>query len=356
MPAVFACEPDWSEALAAELRRTLAPGEGSLKIDVASPGCVVADFGDDPKLAAAEPIVAFAEQTLPAAEACRAASVSQWAEAATRRSSDRLDALDVPWRLHVFSTPFADGSSGAGRAKLVEQAIVERMREVRRRLLRRRNEDSTAAWRPNEALVQVLLTAPDAGWISVVDTGEREAWRYCVSPFVAGRIEPAEDKLAPSRAFAKLVEAERRLGRQIAAGETCVDLGASPGSWSYTALRRNALVTAVDRSPLRDDLMADPGLTFVRGDAFAYWPEQPVDWLLSDVIAFPDRICEMLSRWLGERRCRRFCVTIKFRGRDDDAELEQVKQVLRTSGYRFGLRRLTANKNEACAFGESTVP
>jgi 23S rRNA (cytidine2498-2'-O)-methyltransferase len=352
MPAVFVCEPDWSDALAAELRRTLATIDAGLMIDVVSPDCVVAHCGDDSQLAAAEPIVAFAEQTMPAAEACRAPSVSQWAEAATRRISDRLDSVDVPWRLHVFSTPFADGSSGAGRAKLVEQAIEERMREVRRRLLRRRNEDSEAAWRLDEALVQVLLTAPDAGWISVVDAAQREAWKYCVSPFVAGRIEPAEDKLAPSRAFAKLVEAELRLGCAIAAGETCVDLGASPGSWSYTALKRGALVTAVDRSPLRDDLMTEPRLTFVRGDAFTYWPEQPVDWLLSDVIAFPDRICEMLSRWLGERRCRRFCVTIKFRGRDDDAELERVKQTLRNSGYRFGLRRLTANKNEACAFGE----
>jgi 23S rRNA (cytidine2498-2'-O)-methyltransferase len=352
MPAVFVCEPDWSEALAAELRRTLTADHAALSIETRSPGCTVADAADDLKSAVAEPIVAFAEQTLPAAEPCQAASVSQWAEAATRQISARLDALDLPWRLHVFNTPFADGSGGAGRARLVEQAIIDRLREVRRRLLRRRNEESQGPWQADEALVQVLLTAPDAGWISVVDATERKAWRYCVSPFVAGRIEPAEDKLAPSRAFAKLVEAERRLGRTIAAGETCVDLGASPGSWSYTALRRGASVTAVDRSPLRDDLMADPRLTFVRGDAFTYWPEQPVDWLLSDVIAFPDRICEMLGRWLGERHCRRFCVTIKFRGRDDDAELEQVKQVLRGSGYRFGLRRLTANKNEACAYGE----
>ncbi|MGC3968686.1 MAG: SAM-dependent methyltransferase [Pirellulales bacterium] len=295
MPAVFVCEPDWTAALADELRRTLSPIIGRSQVVESSAGCVVAGAYDDAKLAQVEPIAAFAEQVLPAAAACRAASVSQWAEAATRAVSDGLDQLDVAWRLHVFSTPFPDGTSGVGRAQLVEQAIGERMHEVRRRLLRRRNDDSEGAWRADEALVQVLLTAPDAGWISVVKADERERWRYCLSPWIAGRIEPAEDKLAPSRAFAKLVEAELRLGCRIAADETCIDLGASPGSWSYTALRRGTLVTAVDRSALRDDLMADRRLTFVRGDAFTYWPEEPVDWLLSDVIAFPDRICELLG-------------------------------------------------------------
>jgi 23S rRNA C2498 (ribose-2'-O)-methylase RlmM len=52
----------------------------------------------------------------------------------------------------------------------------------------------------------------------------------------------AADKATPSRAYAKLVEAKLRLGRAIRAGETCVDLGASPGSWTYVAVTRGARV------------------------------------------------------------------------------------------------------------------
>lgn len=352
MPTVFLCEPGWEGALADELRRTwLKPGRAS-DVAASAAGRVVANVESGASSPAADPIVAFASQVLSDAVPCTAASISQWADVACARISARLDQASAPWRLHVFATPFPDGSTGAGRAKLVRDALVAKLREVRRRLLRRMNDAAEAAWLPDEALVQVSLTSSSEGYISIADADMRQAWRHVVSPFVGGLIEPAVDKLAPSRAFAKLVEAERRLGRSIRPGETCVDLGSSPGSWAYTALHRGALVTAIDRSPLRDDLMSNPRLTFLKADAFEYFPSQPVDWLLSDIIAFPDRICELLARWLGERRCRAFCVTVKFRGREDDAELERVKDVLRGSGYRFGLRRLTANKNEACAYGE----
>lgn len=98
--------------------------------------------------------------------------------------------------------------------------------------------------------------------------------------------------------------------------------------------------------------MANARLTFLKTDAFEYFPAEPVDWLLSDIIAFPDRICELLARWLGERRCRAVLRHREISRHNDDAELERVKDVLRGSGYRFGLRRLTANKNEACTLGE----
>jgi 23S rRNA (cytidine2498-2'-O)-methyltransferase len=139
--------------------------------------------------------------------------------------------------------------------------------------------------------------------------------------------------------------------RAIAKDETCVDLGASPGSWTWWALERGARVTAVDRSPLRDDLMRHPQMTFVRGDAFEFQPEEPVDWLLCDVIAFPERSIELLERWLRERWCRLFCVTLKFRGADEYVHLEAARQMLLASGAAFQLRRLSSNKNEVTAFG-----
>ena len=178
------------------------------------------------------------------------------------------------------------------------------------------------------------------------------ALRRIVSPFPKGEIPIASDKAAPSRAFAKLVEAELRLGRRIAAGETCVDLGASPGSWSYVALNRGARVIAVDRAPLRADLMRHPSLVFRKGDAFSFKPDTPVDWLLCDVIAAPERSIGLLMDWLRERRARRFVVTIKFKGREDYPKLEQLKHALPALCGECFLTRLCANKNEACAFGE----
>jgi 23S rRNA (cytidine2498-2'-O)-methyltransferase len=175
--------------------------------------------------------------------------------------------------------------------------------------------------------------------------------RAIVSRFPRGFVPIAEDRRAPSRAFAKLVEAELHLGRQIAKGEVCVDLGASPGSWSYVALQRGAQVTAIDRAELRDDLMQNPRLHFEVADAFKYKPTSVVDWLLCDVIAAPQRSIDLLLEWLSERQMRHFVVTIKFKGGDEYRVLDQLKQQAPPLCTQFGLKRLSANKNEVCAFG-----
>jgi 23S rRNA (cytidine2498-2'-O)-methyltransferase len=178
-----------------------------------------------------------------------------------------------------------------------------------------------------------------------------QVYRWILSPYPKGEIPIAVDKAAPSRAFAKLVEAEQRLGRRILPGETCVDLGAAPGSWTYVALNRGAQVIAVDRAPLRDDLMRNPSLRFHRADAFKFVPDAPVDWLICDVIAEPVRSMELVLDWVRHKRTRHFVVTIKFKGQADYALLEQLKHGLPPLCDEFFLSRLCANKNEACVFG-----
>jgi 23S rRNA (cytidine2498-2'-O)-methyltransferase len=108
----------------------------------------------------------------------------------------------------------------------------------------------------------------------------------------------------------------------------------------------------VDRSPLRPDLMRHPGLRFVKGDAFTFKPDAPVDWLLCDVIATPARSVALLRDWLREKRMCRFVVTIKFKGPPDHTALDDLKTLLPITCGEFSLTRLCANKNEACAIGE----
>ncbi len=172
-----------------------------------------------------------------------------------------------------------------------------------------------------------------------------------VSVFPAGEVPLAEDKAAPSRAFTKVVESEQRLGQRIESGQTCVDLGASPGSWSYVAIQRGAYVTAIDRSPLRDDLMRSSRLNFQQADAFKFKPDNPVDWLICDIIAAPQRSIDLLLEWLRERQMRRFIVTLKFKGTDEYGLMAQLKTAGSALCTDFRLTRLCANKNEVCAFG-----
>jgi len=177
--------------------------------------------------------------------------------------------------------------------------------------------------------------------------------RRVLTRFPGGEVPLATDKQAPSRAFSKLVEAETRMGRRIAARDTCVDLGASPGSWTYVAARRDARVTAVDRSELRADLMQHPRVRFQRGDAFRFQPAAPVDWLLCDVVARAERSAELLTTWLGERWCRHFVVTLKVDDSGSSEVLTRLKRELPVLTSELWLSRLTANKKEVCAFGTS---
>ena len=127
--------------------------------------------------------------------------------------------------------------------------------------------------------------------------------------------------------------------------------GQQPRQLGLAGHPARAQVTAIDRSPLREDLMHHPRLRFVQADAFKYVPEEPVDWLLSDVIAFPARSLELLETWLSRRWCRQFCVTIKFRGQEEYSRLEQCKSLLDSLGTEYCLHRLTHNRNEVTAYG-----
>jgi 23S rRNA (cytidine2498-2'-O)-methyltransferase len=344
MKFVFACEHKWEHVLADELRR-MFPAAGAQMI---AKGWIAAEFV--PRELSTAPTVAFASQCLPDADEIEAVSIATWVQTVGPRVIEELSEHTGPWRLHVFGVYQLNGAVGPRRATLIENGIIEFLRKKQRRLLKTRTSGMDL-FAEGEALVQVGLVTSSSGFLSVALPETLKRLRRCVSPFPCGIVEVPPDRHAPSRAFAKLLEVEIRLSRRIETGATCVDLGSSPGSWAYVALRRGAKVVAVDRSPPRSDLMKDPSLEFVRGDAFRFVPLAPVDWLLCDVIAFPDRVFELLKRWLTERWCRQFCVTIKFRGTADYAKLEPIKNWLAASSAEFLIRRLTSNKNEVTVAG-----
>jgi 23S rRNA (cytidine2498-2'-O)-methyltransferase len=326
------------------LREELARAHLDAKPCVLAPGLVGAEFN----YAQALPPIVFARQLLPDAEEKQAVSINAWSQQLLESVTNRLPE-GQPWLLHV-APRYGEGGAGENRCRFIREAFRELLQRRRRQLLKHM-QPAPQPFTPAASLVQLLLTSPEQGFLSIAVAPRPHELRRVMSPFPKGELAVAGDKAAPSRAFAKLVEAEQRLGLRIGAGETVVDLGASPGSWSYVALRRGAQVIAVDRSPLREDLMRNPRLTFQKGDAFAFQPPAPADWLVCDVIAAPQRSIDLVLDWVRARRCRRFVVTIKFKGHAEYAALDQLKTALPPLCDDFFLTRLCANKNEACAFG-----
>lgn len=140
------------------------------------------------------------------------------------------------------------------------------------------------------------------------------------SPFVNGACLFEEDRAGPpSRAYLKLWEACTLAGAWPAPGETCLDLGAAPGGWTWALARLGAVVTAVDKAPLAPSVAAMPGVTALRESAFALDPGTVgrVDWLFSDVVAYPARLLALVRRWIAAGTARRIVCTVKFQGATD---------------------------------------
>lgn len=329
----------------------------------------------------APPDLIHARQWIPNARPVTAGSVSAWVEAVWTVLLEVVPPHQ-PWRLHVVphygtvvtprmgqrawhttklrgagtspaeGMPVLNPAAGRNRCDLIRAGLEERLRERRRHLLKWLRSGEPEPWTLDDTLVQVCLSEPDAGWISVSAAPQPGEWRRALSPFPKGEVPVAVDKTAPSRAFAKLVEVERRWGYRIQAGETCMDLGAAPGSWTYVAASRGASVIAVDRAPLREDLLQDRRVTWRKGDAFSLVPEVPVDWLLCDVIAAPERTADLLRRWLEAGWMRRFVVTLKLRASGDEAVVDRVREDLTRQCDDGWLAMLSANRHEVCAWGE----
>ncbi|HTI68637.1 MAG TPA: SAM-dependent methyltransferase [Candidatus Limnocylindria bacterium] len=328
-----------------ELRSEIARNYAGTSVQAAAPGVLLAHL---PRTTTAPFPLVFARQCLPNAQFLACPSVRAAAEFLVSAIIGVIPD-GSPWRLHVVPC-YGIGTAGLNRCRLIQEAVIEQLQK-RRRHLRRSLLESTKPFSETESLVQLVLVTPESGYLSAAVAPLPSLSYRVVSPFLKGEIPIASDKAAPSRAFAKLVETELRLGQTITPGETCVDLGATPGSWTYVAVQRGAQVTSVDRSPLRDDLMRNPAVEFVQGDAFTFRPRQPVDWLLCDVIAAPERSIDLLIEWLKAGLCRRFVVTIKFKGSADYPKLDGLKAALEGLAGRWSIAHLCANKNEACAFG-----
>jgi 23S rRNA (cytidine2498-2'-O)-methyltransferase len=160
------------------------------------------------------------------------------------------------------------------------------------------------------------------GSFTLLDEGTVLAAPRCTSPFPNGEVRFVEDRTGPpSRAYLKLWEAFLRAGVRPRPGERALDLGASPGGWTWALARLGARVTAVDKAALDPRVAALPGVTALRASAFALDPRDvdPVDWLVSDVVCYPARLLRLVERWLAAGRARNLICTLKFQGETDHA-------------------------------------
>jgi 23S rRNA (cytidine2498-2'-O)-methyltransferase len=133
----------------------------------------------------------------------------------------------------------------------------------------------------------------------------------------SGRInaqkEVADDPAAPSRSYLKMEEALSIFGESPGKGASVIDLGASPGGWTWSALKRGARVTALDNGAMSPAIAGHPGLTHLKQDAFSFKPQkgQLPDWLFCDMVVRDLDTFNLLLNWVKQKWCRYFIVNLK---------------------------------------------
>ncbi|VAX30698.1 LSU rRNA 2'-O-methyl-C2498 methyltransferase RlmM [hydrothermal vent metagenome] len=146
----------------------------------------------------------------------------------------------------------------------------------------------------------------------------------CSSAFPNGEPHFQEDKKnPPNRAYLKLWEALTRVQEYPSAGQFCIDVGSSPGGWTWVLAQLGAEVWSVDRSPLDERVARMPGIHFEKRDAFSLKPDElprprmKIDWLFSDLVCYPEKLFDWVMMWVDSGVCDNFICTLKFQGKGD---------------------------------------
>jgi 23S rRNA (cytidine2498-2'-O)-methyltransferase len=193
--------------------------------------------------------------------------------------------------------------------------------------------------------------APMGSW-TLLDQKTVLASPDCSSCAPNGQLRFVEDhENPPSRAYLKLFEALTRFGEMPGPGDSCLDLGASPGGWTWVLAELGANVVAVDKAPLAPRVSGRHNVQVLQESAFALSPETmgEIRWLFSDIICYPQRLCDLIERWQRESSVKRMVCTVKFQGVTDFEAMARLAQIPGAT-----LCHLFHNKHELTFFWRRT--
>ncbi len=164
------------------------------------------------------------------------------------------------------------------------------------------------------------------------------------SPYADGECLFDENKTdPPSRAYLKLWEIFTLADTFPKKGDLSIDLGACPGGWTWVMASLGAEVLAIDKSELAPHVHIMDGVEFQKGSGFALEPQDftHTDWLLSDMICYPERLYTLTQKWLKVAPPKNIVFTVKLQGDDDFNVLKSFMEIENSS-----LLHLSCNKHE----------
>jgi 23S rRNA (cytidine2498-2'-O)-methyltransferase len=169
----------------------------------------------------------------------------------------------------------------------------------------------------------------------------------CDSPqsqFPLGWHEFNEDKhIPPNRAYLKVWEVLCMNYIQLKPDDVVIDVGSSPGGWSWALSQHVKKVYSIDKAELDPKIASNLKIHYASEDAFAVKPNdyQDCTWLFSDIICTPQRLLGLIGDWHRNSDVKNFVCTIKFKG---NCDFDLLKEFTKYENSR--IIHLYQNKNE----------
>lgn len=170
---------------------------------------------------------------------------------------------------------------------------------------------------------------PMGGW-TLLDANTIICSSQTTSRYPLGKIEFIENKeIPPSRAYVKLWEFFTVHCTPPLPHTTVIDLGSSPGGWSWVLSQLQCDVISVDKAPLDAKIAKINNITFLQESAFALDPKKmdAIAWLFSDIICYPESLLTLIQKWMKESSVQHFVCTIKFQGQADFAIIDEFLKI-----------------------------
>lgn len=172
------------------------------------------------------------------------------------------------------------------------------------------------------------------------------SYRFNTSPFAMGIMRLKFPQQSPSRSTLKLDEAfltfipKKEHEQRLTSGLVAVDLGASPGGWTYQLVRRGMMVQSVDNGPMAESLMETGQVKHYQYDGFKFRPaKKNVYWLVCDMIEKPSRVAKLMAQWLIDGDCKEAMFNLKLPMKGRYAEvtknLQTIKDMFAEEGHNY---------------------
>lgn len=253
-------------------------------------------------------------------------------------------ALGGAFREVFLETP--DTNDGKALASLIRPLEPHLLRGLEQAGIRA--QDAAAAHR-----LHVFFVGGTACHVGISRVGAGSPW-----PMGIPRLRMPHG--APSRSTLKLAEAlavlvgEDALAARMRPGMTAVDLGASPGGWSWQLVRRGLMVAAVDNGPMDATLLETGQVKHRREDGFRFRPPEPVDWMVCDMVESPSRVGALAARWIAEGWCRETIFNLKLPMKKRWEEVGRVRGIIEEAlagiPHRLRLKHLYHDREEVTAW------